>query len=154
MEEIKRAGVEEANKRYNALHTTPIPGLNVSIMQHIIACTYRNLKDWTIKGIPLPKAPVIELTGGYPDGEPVVDEHGNQIGGVRTHYVDVPIATYLEDGTIIPFDAEKLKKLYGSKDNWIQKVSERLEKMVEERWILPEGAKMLLAEAKETQWPF
>ena len=152
-EEIIKAGVEEANKRWNALHTTMIPGLNVSIMQHIIACTYRNLKDWSIKGISLPQAPVIEMTGGYPDGEPMLDESGNQIGGVRSHYVDIPIASYSEDGTITPFSSEMLKGLYGSKENWLIKVSERLHEMVEERWILAEGAKMLLKEAEDTNWP-
>ncbi len=151
--EIKKAGVEEVNKRNNALRSTNIPGLNVSVMQHIITCTYRNLKDWSISRIPLPEAPVIEMTGGYPDGEPVLDVNGNQIGGVRSHYVDVPIAAYYEDGTITPFSIEKLTELYGSRENWLAKVKERLDIMVNERWILPEGARMLLHEAEETPWP-
>ena len=152
-EEIKKADVEEANNRPNALHTENIPGLNVSIMQHIIACTYRNLKDWSLSGTPLPIAPVIEMTGGYPDGEPVLDVNGNQTGGVRSHYVDVPIAAYYEDGTITPFSIEKLMALYGSRDIWLAKVKKRLDIMVNERWILPEGARMLLHEAEETAWP-
>ena len=161
-EELEKAGVSDRNHKENTLAgghpLTPseksgevepcdLPG--VSIMQHIITGIYRNLKDWSSLGIPLPKASYLQITGPYPDTDFLYDEHGNQTGGVRSHYVDVPAAVYLDDGTIIPFSPEKLRALYGTKEKWLAEVSRRLEEMTEERWILPEGAAAMLEEARK-----
>ena len=152
-EEIRKAGVESVNHENNTLRGYRTSGPKVSIMQHIIACTYRNLKDWTTEGIPLPMAPYLDMTAGYPDADFVFDENGNQTGGVRSHYVDVPTATYLDNGEIILFAAQKLSELYGTREQWLKKVSDRLGRMVEERWILPAGAAAMLKEAETASWP-
>lgn len=151
-EEIKAAGVDNIDHESNSLRGYRGPGPRVSVMQHILACTFRNLKDWTEKGIPLPAAPYIEMTGGYPDADFVLDDHGNQKGGVRSHYVDVPAATYLDNGDIIPFTSKKLSEMYGTRENWLRRVSDRLDRMVKERWILEAGAKALFAEAERMPW--
>ena len=57
-----------------------------------------------------------------------MDEYGNQIGGVRITTSMFPIATYLEDGTIIPFNAEKLRSYTAARITGFKKVSERLDK--------------------------
>lgn len=150
LEEQQRAGVEEYHKKPNSLRGERPKGISISVMQHFITGVYRNLKDYAQRGIPLPKAPYLAMTGGYPDADFVYDRHGNQTGGVRTHYVDVPAATYLDDGTIIPFSSEKLQELYGSRESWLEQTKKRIERMVEERWILPEGGRALLLEAR--QW--
>ncbi|MCI8893340.1 MAG: hypothetical protein HFI41_01605 [Lachnospiraceae bacterium] len=148
-EELKKAGVEQYHQKPNPLRGTRPEGMKVSIMPHFIAGVYRNLKDWAARGIPMPKAPYLEMTCGYPDADFVYDTHGNQRGGVRTHYVDVPAAAYLEDGTILPFGPEKMQALYGTREQWLEKTAERIRQMVEERWILPEGGEALLDEARQ-----
>lgn len=152
-EEIQKAGVAEKHHNRDELRTIDHTAPKVTIMRHIVTGIYRNLKDYSIKGIPLPVAPDIEITGGYPDTDFFTDEHGNQLGGVRTHYVDVPVATYLDDGKIIPFSKEKLTSLYGNRENWLKLVKARLDRMVEERWIVPKSAEELYNEAVEIGWP-
>ena len=151
--EIDRAGVSQENHKPNSLRGFRDGAEEVSIMQHIITGIYRNMKEWSINGTPLPIADYLDITGPYPDTDFHYDENGNQKGGVRNHYVDVPVATYVDDGTIIPFSAEKLKKLYGSRENWLKLTAECLERMVKDRWILPEGAQAMLKEAQNYPYP-
>lgn len=123
-----------------------------SMMAPIINGLFKNLKDWAAKGISLPMAEYIDSKAEYPDFVFYLDEHGNQKGGVRNHYVDVPIATYVDNGDIIPFSTEKKNELYGSKDNWLKLTRQCLDKMIADRWILSEDAEYLYEEAKRVPW--
>ena len=152
LEEIRKAGVDGVDHEGNSLRGYRAPGLKVSIMQHIITAAYRNLKDWATDGVPLPTADYLEMTCGYPDADFVYDENGNQKGGVRSHYVDVPVATYVDNGDIIPFTAEKLSVLYGTKEEWLAMVLDRLKQMETERWILPDAVAALYEEARSIEW--
>ncbi len=147
--ELEKAGVRHLDHTKNTLRGGRPEGPDVTIMQHIITGIYRNLKEWSLYGTPLPAAPYLAITSGYPDTDFIYDEHGNQTGGVRSHYVDIPAATYLDDGTILPFSCEKMRALYGTKDHWLKLVEENLAGMVRDRWILPEGAQAMLEEAKK-----
>jgi len=120
--------------------------------RHIIAGAYRNLKDWMLKGIAPPRAPVIEMAGEYPDVDFVLDEFGNHIGGVRSPYVDVPIASFSDDGSVVMFSREKRNELYGSKENYVRKVAQAAQRMVKERWILPAGAVSIIEQAENIAW--
>ena len=76
-------------------------------------------------------------------GKTRLDENGNALGGVRLPEVSVPTATYgVAHGTLcflfgyrLPFDAARLKQLYGNKDNYVAKVAEAARQLVAQRFI-------------------
>jgi len=120
-----------------------------------------NLIQWVTRGIAPPRSERIQ-TGA--NGEIVRDEHGNACGGVRSSYVDVPFAAYVASsqgddpfrrmiGLQVPFSNQKLATLYPSHDDYVAKVKTCLESMVRERWIFPEQAEEVLAEAQAASIP-
>jgi hypothetical protein len=106
---------------------------------------------------------------------PQVDLDGNDIGGVRAVYVQVPIGTYTGwnlfrddwfangfcplSGSFIPFAATKaerertgdprlsLEERYPTKEIYVAAVRKAAESLVAERLLLPEDAARLIAEA-------
>ena len=151
--ETDRAGLAEEHKNLNMLAGFDGAQWPVcSIMAPIITGLFRNLKEWAEKGVSLPIADYIDSRAEYPDFELFLDENGNQKGGVRTHYVEVPVATYTDNGEIIPFTTEKKASLYGSRENWLKLTKDYLNKMVKDRWIVAEDADMLYAEAERAPW--
>jgi hypothetical protein len=123
-----------------------------------------NLVRWIDKGIPAPHALRIKTKTGK-NGKLRIerDQFGNALGGVRTVYFDVPIATYRAVagprpknpndqrcdwvGSYTPFSHERLLKLYPTHEDYFRKFNSRLESLVKEHWYLPEDAKELRAEA-------
>ncbi len=107
----------------------------------------------------------------------VLDDHGNAAGGIRTPYVDVPTAKYVAVNTAAeplianpsayvkanglmgaqimcrlsayqePFQAAKLRELYGSKENYVRMFTARLDELERQGWSLPVYRDMLLADA-------
>lgn len=125
----------------------------------------RNLVDWVTKGIVPPHADPIEV-----EGTTVVrDDFGNALGGVRSSYLDVPIATYMAISTNDPatppgsrcdmigfqikFSAAELKDLYGNHGGYVSAVNGRLNQLVKERWILKRDANQLRVEAAHANIP-
>jgi len=151
--ELEKAGKDPHAFDDSGLRGNRNDGLQCSMIGPIIAGVYRNMKDWAVSGTPLPKAEYITTVHTYPDTDIVLDEHGNALGGVRTHYVNVPIATYTETGEILPFSAEKVRKLYGTKEHWLELVKADIDRMLSERWILDRDADFLYREAQESPWP-
>jgi hypothetical protein len=111
---------------------------------------------------------------------PKVDTDGNDVAGVRSVAVQVPLATYtgwnqrragyMEDefcnlqGSYWPFAktaAERgadprlsLQERYGSRAVYVTKVEEAARKLVRERFLLPEDARRLVDEAKHLDLGF
>ena len=121
----------------------------------------RNLIEWIDEGIAPPSAPRIELAA---DGRTVVrDERGNAVGGVRTSYLDVPVATYGAVSTNapgappssrcdffsyeIPFTRGEFDQLYRSPLTYVRAVRARLRQLIRGRWYLKRDAKEALLEA-------
>jgi hypothetical protein len=105
------------------------------------------------------------------------DEHGNPLGGIRTPYVDVPVARYVATATAIdpvipnasayvsanglqgaqimcrlsnyqePFSAAKLRELYGSKQNYKRMFEARLDELEQQGWSLPVYRELILSDA-------
>ncbi len=110
---------------------------------------YRNLKTWVEEGTPPPPSQRIEMDGD----EPVVDEHGNVKGGVRSPLVDVPTATWSGNSTgesfcmiaghEIPFGADKRAELYDSQASYEAAFNARIDELVAQRFITPEDAQTL-----------
>lgn len=108
------------------------------------------LDRWVRKGEAPPKADPILVK----DGSPVLDEHGNVIGGVRSPFVDVPTATWNGNssgesfcriaGHEVPFSPEKIKQLYPSHKIYSDAVKANIKKLVEQGFILSADADLLL----------
>jgi len=106
-----------------------------------------------------------------------VDMHGNGLGGIRNPYVDVPTARYgavieaaeplIDDPSAYvaangmfgarimcrlsayqePFPQSKLRELYGSERNYMNRVEARLDELEREGWSLPVYREMILSDA-------
>src|SRR5215468_935596 len=113
--------------------------------------------------------------GAYTILVPKVDRDGNDLAGIRLPAVQVPIGTYTgwnlqsrqlaEDelsgllGSFIPFSKTKaerrkrgdarlsLQERYRDKADYVQRVSRAARVLVEQRFLLPEDAKRIIAEA-------
>src|SRR5690606_7245349 len=65
-------------------------------LQAYMSVGLHHLFRWVDQGIPPPRAPRILIDRDtYNDGSMMaLDEHGNPLGGIRSPYVDVPVAKY------------------------------------------------------------
>ena len=116
-------------------------------------------------------------TPRYGNLVPQVDEDGNDLGGIRDVFVQVPIGTYTgwnlfnsrfyEDGvctlagSFIPFastvqerqatgDTRKsLEERYPNKDAYVTEFKNAAESLVKQRYLLPEDAAMLVKQAED-----
>src|SRR5690606_35072776 len=111
-----------------------------------------------------------------------LDTHGNPQGGIRTPWVDVPVAKYgpviaaaeplianpsdyvkangLQGAQIMcrlaswqePFPAAKLRELYGSKREYLRRFEARLDELEKQGWSLPVYHDMLVADAAKVDF--
>jgi hypothetical protein len=118
----------------------------VPIMSYAFDAAFANLQQWVRKGTPAPRATRLELKdAGTPQASVVTDQAGNGIGGVRTPYVDVPVATYFatstgpgncrEMGHKVDFDAARIRTLHGSEKDYAARVAQSADRLVKERWL-------------------
>ena len=103
-------------------------------VQYISGSAIMWVHRWMNGGSPAPHFPRVEA------GKE--DEHGNMVGGIRTPWVDVPIARYDIGGTCLGtaglthwFDQAKLKALYGTPGNYLAKFTASAQE-AEKRGIL------------------
>ena len=110
---------------------------------------------------------------------PKVDADGNDIAGIRLPAVQVPVGTYtgwnlrprgLAEGELsgllgsfIPFAKTKaqrrktgdprlsLEERYRNRADYVQRVSRAARILVEQRYLLPEDAERIIAEAKKVR---
>ncbi len=118
-----------------------------------------NLQRWIRTGTAPPRAAPIAVT----DGKPVLDAHGNVVGGVRSPYVDVPTSTWHANATgesfcriagyEVPFDPTTLAALYPSKEAWVRKVAANVAALVQARFITREDGRDVVEEARARPWP-
>ncbi len=132
----------------------PVPGLiecalpiNAGPQHWVINAAVRWINRWVKHGTPPPIAPRLQATT-QPGVSPVVfaaDSHGNTLGGIRTPFVDVPVARLTGGGNgarppafpgevvppisffcgifgqTVPFDDAKLASLYPSHSVFVLK---------------------------------
>ncbi len=119
----------------------------------------RNLDDWVRKDIAPPHgSPIIVV-----NGEPVIDEFGNVLGGLRSPYLDVPTSTWSGTSTgasfcfiaghEVPFPASTLASLYPSHNDYVRKVRKDTQLLVGQRFITASDGKDIIAEAKQSDVP-
>jgi hypothetical protein len=146
--------------------TTPLEGLiecaqplNAGPQHFVLKAALHALHDWVKRGKAPDSAPLIELESV----SPLVirrDEHGNAVGGIRTPYVDAPIATLRGDGqtgsvlcslfgTTDLFDEAKLRALYPSARAYRSAVKQSTRSAVKAGFIRKPDAKLITRAAKD-----
>jgi hypothetical protein len=143
-----------------------------------------HLLAWADKGTVAPRADYITVDGdkGNDGSLMALDAHGNVKGGIRTTYVDVPVAKYGVPNEENPqpianpsshvrarqggaafycgiagyeaaLPADQLKGLYSSKEDYRRKVERRLEQLTVAGWFLPIYKSLVLADAAKVSLP-
>jgi hypothetical protein len=118
---------------------------------------FANLDAWVRKGTPAPRAARIEVIGEGREARIARDRFGNALGGLRTPYVDVPIATYHSEHGTRPgcggnfgyterFHWAQLDALYGSYKNYVDRMSQAVDRAVKDRWLTASDGRKIKAE--------
>jgi hypothetical protein len=146
------------------LTSEPIPGIiscdrpvNSGPQHFVLNAALAALDRWVGEGAAPPRAPRIETSAGAI----VRDEHGNARGGIRTPYVDVPIATLSGEGqtganfcrifgTTVLFDQAKLASLYPSQAAYVDAVSRSTDRAVRSGFLRRADAPLIKGAAAET----
>jgi hypothetical protein len=137
--------------------------LEIPIQTYAGDAAFANLDRWVRDGVAPPRAARISVeNGGTPQARVVTDQFGNAVGGVRSPYLDVPVATYHvsrpggqlapgvrceEIGYKVPFDWARLEKLYGTSQKYAAKVAESVDRLVRERWLTESDGRKIKAES-------
>ena len=117
------------------------------------AAMFSNMYEWLdLKRAP-PSSASIETDA---DGATLLDDKGNAQGGVRLPQVSVPIAKYgvgssaacILFGYTQPFPAAVSQALYGGRAAYVARVQADIERLIADRWILPNGRERLLDSAQ------
>jgi hypothetical protein len=131
---------------------------------YVVQAALAALTEWVRTGEPAPSAPPIEvrLSPGTEAPQPVPDRNGLAQGGIRTPWVDVPIAQtsgVTADENIMaaifgsgePFDAATLHRLYpGGSTEYLESFTTALDNTIEAGFILPADRTEILALAAAT----
>jgi len=152
------AGFEPTNQILGASLAKPIN--NAPQHHYVVQAALWNLDRWVKTGQAPAKAAPLKLTTSSDPGarrSPVLDANGLAQGGVRTPWVDVPIArlsgvgnsgspvAFLA-GASEPFDAATLDRLYpGGKREYLKKFEASLDSTIKAGFILPADRNEILA---------
>ena len=109
-----------------------------------------------------------------PDHKPVRDPvSGNIVGALRPSWVNIPTARFAIDNTAassalaaspassvcknygyqVPFSKERLAELYNDRASYLDRISQHLARMVQQRYLLPEDAEIERALAEKAAIP-
>ena len=153
-------------------------------VQAYMSVALDHLLKWVDKGTAPPRAPRILLDRDQSnDGSMMaLDQYGNPQGGIRTVYVDVPVAKYtIRPAALNPvvanaapyiatggqnaanlmcglstaqfaFAPAKLKELYKSKQAYVKAVETRLTALEKAGWSLPLYREMILSDAAKVNF--
>jgi hypothetical protein len=156
-------------------------------MDMLVGGALLNLQRWAMDGIAPPRAPRMVILPDRSAGRcglrseslPLQrDEHGNAVMGLRSPWVDVPIASYYPHSTprsdseseygalggriklspadradlmgcMVRFPQEKLRALYGTAERYRERFEQSLQRLVDERFIAAADAERARAKALE-----
>jgi hypothetical protein len=125
-----------------------------------------HLFRWVDQGIVPPRADraLLDRNRNNDGSLMALDEHGNVRGAIRNPYLDLPTAKYTARNTAAPVNGNaqlcglsvfttaipkaELKKMYGSKANYVKKVEARLNELEKAGWSLPVYHDLIMADAK------
>lgn len=133
----------------------------------MMAMGLRHVIEWADRGTLPPRAERILVE----NGAIVTDANGNARGGVRTTYVDVPVAKYSVPnsadpkpgtrndfycgiaGIETPLPADRLHALYKDAATYRTSVRQRLDELTKAGWFLPEYAEQVIGDAEKVRLP-
>lgn len=122
---------------------------------YLLAGALSNLDEWVRNGAPPPRAERIAIRGTGAQAAVALDRFKNAVGGVRTPWVDVPVAEYrpnrgpsqcTANSSVIAFDYATLDATYGSYSNYQKKALEAVDRLIKERWVTAEDGAKIRAE--------
>jgi len=132
---------------------------NTFPVHYISSAAIVALDHWLKSGKPAPNFPQLQVIGEGKDAVTPFDEYGNSVGGIRTPWVDVPVARYDwrgdcpgGAGRTYPLTPEQLSKLYKSPSDYLAKFRKATDEAVRRGVLLPEDAKVSIAEAEKVRW--
>ena len=129
-------------------------------MHYVFAAAVRALDNWVREGILPPVAARLELTADLSGF--LTDANGNVTGGIRTPWVDAPVAVLSGEGqgsggfcvlfgTTRLFSPDRLASLYVDEAGYVAAVVAATEAAVDAGFLLPEEADAIIAWAPR-QW--
>lgn len=137
--------------------------------EYLMNGAFANLDAWVRYGKVPPKTPWINVkkVPGIPFPVAELDQYGNAVGGLRTPYLDVPIATYYVRSTTdspaklfcslmgykVPFKKDVLTHLYPTHRSYVKKVRKAVKALVKARLITKEDGKKIKKEAAKAAIP-
>lgn len=111
---------------------------------------FHALDKWLREGVPPTMADRLETEDG---SRIALDEFGNGRGGIRSPYVDAPLATFggigegsimcMIFGTMEKFDSRKLSEIYASRQEYLDRVRVSLDDSLEKAFLLPADAEKI-----------
>jgi hypothetical protein len=142
---------------FNAPCTPPVQLMGESVLRIGYDVALDALDGWARRSVVPKKAPRIETRAGGTAGFTVVtDDLGNGRGGLRTPYLEVPVAKYVtsspgpgncpEIGHTERFDQARLQMMYGSFDGYASKVRASIAKLSADGWLTKADAQRLTKE--------
>jgi hypothetical protein len=159
--ELGRAGFRPFDNALYPLSSFPLTA--------VLDGAWANLDAWVDHGITPPHATRLTVANApaWPP-TPTKDQYGNPVGGVRTPAVDVPTKTYVERGAKgdksmangqyigydIAFSGDYLQLLYPTHQDYVDKISTDVHKLVEQRWLTPEDGEQFVMQAESTSIPY
>jgi hypothetical protein len=150
-EDLAKAGAGEFFAKVKLAPPPPDFIPNDFVWAPIIRGAYHNLQLWARSGTRPPQAPEIDIDKATLTVQR--DQHGNALGGLRTPYIEVPVATHTGSlsaggmgsvtGSRKPFTPSTLKALYPDHATYVSRFSAATDQAVSGRWISAEdGAAM------------
>jgi Alpha/beta hydrolase domain len=133
--------------------------INAGPQHFVLKAAFAALERWIRDGEAPPMAPRLEVTGSPPAF--VLDDLGNVRGGIRTPYVDAPIARLSGlgqsgdgfcriFGTTALFDDATLATLYADHDAYVAAVNAATDSAVAAGFILEPDAQLIRTQAAES----
>lgn len=136
--------------------------VNSGPQHYVLNAALRALVRWVRTGRAPRSAPLLE-TGESTPGVIARDALGNALGGIRTPYVDAPVATLTghQDGSLLcllvgstsAFDDATFSALYPTRRAFESAWNASLRRAVRRRWILPPDARQIRAWAAAAELP-
>ncbi len=146
--DVLPAGIQGLNERGSSQEYEAYDKFNAPIIWALWDAMYH----WADESVPMPHAERITRDSTSADGI-ARDVHGNALGGLRTPWVDVPDARYVarisESNPLRAgmkrFSESQMEELYGSREEYRDKVSATLDEMIKRRVLLPEDKALMLS---------
>jgi hypothetical protein len=137
----------------------PIPLTDQAALTYVYDVAFQHLFRWARTGVAPPRAARIRINEAASESTKptvVLDEYGNGLGGVRTPYVEVPVASYFvtspgpgtcaELGHMVSFEHSRLTSLYPDSKAYANKVAQAVDRLVREGWLTESDGRKIESE--------